>query len=524
MRFLHEKIWLSATAECPDRCAIVYQDKYLSYSQVWNSVSAFSNWLSNNIETGSRIAICLENIPEAVYSLYAIPAAGMIAVPIDANLHERNITHILNDAGAEVVITTDKQLGKLTKIIKNINLKTIIICGDKNNSFQKNPPVLYLNDLLDNRDNAVTLDMDGIKEEDTAVILYTTGTTGPKKGVMLSHFNLLSATGHINQFMQFDNGVIESLPMPLSHSFGFARLRSVFAVAGTVILENGLLRPELVLHHITRYKANSFSSVPAGFEILLNDYYIDQFRKVGRQLRFIEIGSAFMRSGHKKLLMECCPETRICMHFGLTEASRSTFIEFHSEKDYVHTAGRPSPNVSIKIVDKNSNALPINTPGEILIKADTVMKGYWANDKLTREVLKDGWLFTGDSGMIDRSGYLQLLGRKEDVINLGGIKVGPEEVESVLVSFPGISEAAVVGIFPSNGLDNQIIRAYLVVADKSSPVDCNELKRFCLRELEPYKVPQEFIILETLPKLSAGKIQRHLLREMTNGSFEKVSL
>ena len=192
---------------------------------------------------------------------------------------------------------------------------------------------------------------------DITLISYTTGTTGPQKGVMLSHRNLLSATNNINKFIGIDSGVIESVPMRLSHSFGFARLRCIFEVGGTVVLENGLLRPEKVLTNIKKYKVNALSLVPSGFTIIL-DYYKDLFKTIAQQIKHIEIGSSQMYERHKIELIKLCPKARICMHYGLTEASRSTMIEFNSEKQKLHTVGRASPNVKIRIVN---NLIIINT-------------------------------------------------------------------------------------------------------------------------------------------------------------------
>mgnify|MGYP001170344056 CR=1 FL=1 len=514
MSLLHKKLKYSAM-KYPDRYAIIHQENSLTYAKVWEIVSSFANWLSENMKRGSRIAICIENTPEVVYSLFAIPAAGMIAVPIEANIHEKNLFYILNDCNAEAMVTSGKQLDKLAKTYKNLNLKMIILCDKKNDMSQDGVSILSFDDLIKNSINSTKLDLTESNEKDTAVILYTTGTTGPKKGVRLSHFNLLSATVNINQFMQLHDGVVESLPMPLSHSFGFGRLRAVFDVGGTVILENGLIRPEWVLYNIDKYHANSFSSVPAGFEILLYGFFNEKFKEIGKNLRFIEIGSAFMLNEHKKLLIEYCPEAKICMHFGLTEASRSTFIEFHSDKNYLHTVGRSSPNVSIKVCDENGNSLADNTLGEILIKGDMVMQGYWNNYELTNKVLRNGWLHTGDLGFMDENGCLNLKGRKEDMINIGGLKVGPREVEEVLLRFDGILDVTVVGVTsPDIGnVNSQIIRAYLVVKERTKFADFQELKEFCLAEIEAYKVPREFVILDLLPKTDSGKIQRDLLEK-----------
>jgi len=301
---------------------------------------------------------------------------------------------------------------------------------------------------------------------------------------------------------------VESLPMPLSHSFGFARLRCVFDVGGTVILENGFLRPERVIENMRINNTNAISSVPAGFAILL-DHYFEQFQDISQYIKYIEIGSAFMRQKHKEMLMELCSNARICMHYGLTEASRSTFIEFHSDKDKLYTVGKPSPNVDVKIIDKNGVDLKLNETGEILVKGEMVMQGYWNKEKMTNESLTDGWLHTGDLGLVDSDGYVHLLGRKKEIINIGGLKVAPGEVEEVLLKYDGIVEAAVIGIKSSDNISDETIKAF-VVTDKST-LQIKHVEKYCLENLEPYKVPAQFEIVDSLPKTNSGKIQKHLL-------------
>lgn len=501
---LHDKLrhWVAKT---PERCAIRHGGTVLNYAEIWSAISGFTAWLLSNIKKGSRVLISLENRPEIVYSLYAIPVAGLIVVPIDANMHHRNLSYILADCDAEIIVTSNKQLQKIYNILDKSKVKIIILVDADAERHKDEIIILPFKGIIGSVDKKTDVNVAGT---DIAAILYTTGTTGPKKGVMLSHFNLISATSNINQFMRLSDGVIESLPMPLSHSFGFARLRAVFDVGGTVILENGLLRPEKLLFNMQKYKVNAFAAVPAAFEILLNEYYGPEFKKIAPQLEYIEIGSAFMRLEHKKILMEYCPKARICMHYGLTEASRSTFIEFRSQKDKLQTVGQQSPNVSVKIVNEEGKNL-FNAVGEIVIKGDMVMQGYWNKEKLTNRVLKDNWFFSGDLGLIDDDAYLHFVGRKEEVINIGGFKVGPEEIEAVLLKYEGIAEAAVVG--------QNSIKAYIVTKNISQGFDLRNLKKFCLSQLEPYKVPEEFILIRSLPKTISGKIQKYLLMEKENG-------
>lgn len=487
----------------PGRIAVYEKERAIPYSDLWDMVQRFGLWLGSRFETRSRIGMMLSNSWEAVVAYYGISYAGMIAVPLDIDMHPRNVSYIVRDCGICVFITDKKRkttlsrdcdLGDMTFILKEGSGDEAVIADH------------FLPDIVSGS-GMLPAGALNIHTEDTVVILYTTGTTGPRKGVMLSHGNLQAAVKNINTFMGFTDDIIESLPMRLSHSFGFARMRCVFETGGTVILENGLLRPELVLMNMMERKSNSISSVPAGFSIFL-EMFPELFLKVAPNIRYIEIGSDFMKRKHKEMLVQMCPNARICMHYGLTEASRAAFIDFRRDWKHLDTVGRPSPNVKIKIADDAGGMKEADRSGEILIRGDMIMNGYWGKPGLTRTCFSDGWFHTGDTGFFDSDGYLHLMGRKEEILNVGGMKIAPGEIEKILLKYDNIKEAAVVAINTQNSLTPKIIKAFIVLKDEKKSVGLQDLRKFCLKEMEGYKIPQALEILSELPKTDSGKIKR----------------
>ena len=488
-RLLHHSIKKMSETN-PDKIAIVFNDVEIRYKDVWEKIKQLSSRLAKDFHEGDRIGIVLDNSPELIFLLYAIPTSKLIAVPLDGFIHIKNLERIYDHCQLKAVISSKEIISKFP----GNNSKVSFIDVDS-----------IMNTTLNYSE--ITCD-----PSDTAIIMYTSGTSGLAKGVELSHFNLLSSAKNINSLMNIGEWAVETVPIPLCHSFGFGRIRCIFDVGGTVILEKGLLRPEKVIFNMKKYSSNGFCSVPSGFSIIL-DYYEKFFKEVSGSLKYIEICTSSMQLKHKLKLIEICPNTKIYYSYGLTEASRSAFIELNSEKKFIDSIGRPSPNVEIKIVDQNMHEIETNIEGELIIKGNMVMKGYLNDTEKTNTCLVGGWLKTGDIGKYDEHGYIQLIGREDDIINVGGLKVGPLEVEEVLKNYDGVEDCCVVGLkSDKDQFLNQIIKAYIVPIDKTFNLDFNLLKKYCLEYLEAYKIPKEFEIIDKIPKTDSGKIKRSLLR------------
>jgi long-chain acyl-CoA synthetase len=497
MNLLHEALRAGAR-RCPGKTALIAGEDRVSYAELWERVNRLAGFLASRFQAGARFGILLNNSIEAVAGLYAAPLAGMIAVPVDTDIHSKNLDRLLEGCGVGVLLTSGKYL---TRLGPN---RPVIIRTDGETMGTHS---IALDSILgDGRNESIPLPP--ASESDVACLLHTGGTAGEPKGVMLTHRNLFAAVRNIVSVTGLDGDVIESVPMRLSHSFGFARIRSVLERGGTAILEDGFLRPERLLHRIKKWEANALSAVPAGFAVLL-EHLAGPFSKIGPQIRFIETGSAMMSARHKEQLLGICPNAGVFMHYGLTESSRATFLDLRAERERWNTVGRPSPGIEIRIRDPRGNESGPNRTGEILVRGETTAAGYWHEHGLAP--FADGWLSTGDLGLVDESGYLTLSGRISEMINLGGIKVSPREIEDALLTQEEILEAAVVGVPAQDAVAGIIIKAFLTVRGPNQSPDFNSLKKACLRELEAYKVPQEFEVVSSLPKTEAGKVRKDLL-------------
>jgi long-chain acyl-CoA synthetase len=251
--------------------------------------------------------------------------------------------------------------------------------------------------------------------------------------------------------------------------------------------------------------------VPEGFNVLLR-LTGDTLGKYKSRLKYMEIGSSAMSADKKEHLMQLLPRTKLCMHYGLTEAAANIFTEFHRDKDKLHSLGKASPNISIKISDDEGNECAPNEIGEIMVNGDVVMQGYWNDPELTAFTLSDGWVHTGDLGVKDEAEYIYIKGRKDDIINIGGEKVSPLEIESAINQHPNITESACVSESDNNKMTGKTITAYVVLKDKSE-FDQEELITFLRNTIEEYKIPNRFEVISNLPKTPTGKIQREKLRQ-----------
>lgn len=466
----------------PDKTAMIWKQEQISYREVANNVRKAAAFLKiNGVEKGDRVVFYGDKNPLFTYIYLATHLLKAVAVPLDVKLPENRLMDLLNQTEPKLVLHPTESEHSFPQFPLD---ETIL---------RKSP-----------------IDEFGFPEkEDLADILFTTGTTGSAKGVKLTHRNILAGALNSNEFIGNDAEDIEIIPLPLHHAFGLRRLRTNLFLGATVIMVDGFLFPKLFFDAIEDYDATGICMVPSGFSIvkkLMKDRYIQHFKK----LKYIEFGSSSMKMEEKQELAENLPDTRICMHYGLTEAAANIFIEFHEAAGKLHALGKPSPNVHVAILSDVGEEKAIGEIGEIMVKGDIQTSGYWNNPELTEKSFVNGWFKTGDLGYKDDEGYIFLSGRKDDVINVGGKKVFPSEIETALNQHSAVKDSACVSVSEGSELTGERIKAFLVLKGKEEPT-MKELSQFLRDRLEPYKIPQEFQFIRKIPTTSSGKKLRDKL-------------
>jgi long-chain acyl-CoA synthetase len=467
----------------PSRDALVFGDRHVSYGELWSGVVGAAQELERSgIKPGERVLLAAPSVPAFAFAYFATHLTGATVVLLDPRAPAARRDALIERVGPALMIGVDAE----TRSVSTRTLKSIEGLGPRTD--EVGPPA----------------------SDDLADLLFTTGTTGRAKGVRLTHRNLIAAARHINATIGRVEGDVEVMPLPLMHSFGLGRLRCNLLAGATTVLVDGFRFHGELFEIMARHAATGFVGVPAVFAMMLRAGGAELAAFADR-LRYVEIGSAPMPIEHKLALRKLLPRTALWMHYGLTEASRSTFVEFHRHGNHLHTAGLAAPAVQLSIRDESGVEQPCGQDGLIWIAGPHVSPGYWDDPELGTSTFREGWVCSGDVGHLDEEGFLHLRGRKDDMINVGGYIVSPDEVERSLVEHPSVLDAACVGVPDGRGV-GVLLRAHVVQRPGSERPTGSELARWVAARLEPYKVPTVFLWEPQLPRTSSGKLTRSRLR------------
>lgn len=481
MKTIEEQIF-DQVQNIPDKVALISGDTEITYSQLWDYCLCAAEKLKQDyhLKKGDRVILSAAGNIEFVYAYFGVHIAGGICVPIDPDTNQTRFEYIEKSTTPVCVMG----------LLHNVKKETI-----------------PFTDVVNGTSKATYIVPE---QSQVADILFTTGTTGAPKGVALSYNNLSAAARNINAFIGNTSSDVELLALPVSHSFGLGRLRCTLSKGATVVMLGTFANVKKFFKEMARCQVTMFAMVPAswGFIKKMSGKYIGKFAD---QLKFIEIGSSFMPVEDKELLMSLLPKTRICMHYGSTEASRSAFMEFHTYKDNLLSIGKASPNVEIKIFTSQGTPAALGEEGEVCVKGEHVTCSYW-NETPERFAsdFYDGYFRTGDCGTMDAEGNIYLKSRIKEMINVGGKKVSPMEVEDILNTIPGIKESACIGIPDPGIVLGEVVKAFIVADDNLSD---EEIMQQLRPQLEVYKLPVEIERINAIPKTGSGKIQRLSLKK-----------
>ena len=480
MRSIERQIWETANSN-PDKTAIVCGKRQITYAELIKGISFAKSYFESlpKYRQGQIVIISANKGIEFVYAYFGAHLANLIAAPLDAQCNYSRLDYIIEMTDCNYIIGFDK-----------FETKAKAISLSEFNNLKESSEITRWPEL-----------------SSIADILFTTGTTGSPKGVPLSYANEAAAARNINEYIGNTSEDIELLALPISHSFGLGRLRCCLSIGQTLYLLGSFVNVKRLMRILKEGEISGFSMVPSSWKYL-QKLSGDQLGEAGRNLKYIEMGSASLSIEDKKHLSKLLPNTRVCMHYGLTEASRSAFLEFHQDSNHLSSVGKASPNTEIAIFDGNGNPVRNSVEGEICIKGEHVTSGYYHQDN--SDSYFGSYIRTGDYGKIDEDGYVTLSARIKDIINVGGKKVSPSEVEEAIIKIPGISDCACVGVRDTNGVMGEVVEAFVVREDKE--ITGADITNALNGKIEAYKIPVFYHWIDEIPRTGNGKILRTQLK------------
>lgn len=481
LKTIEEQIWANAASQ-PLKVAVKSGKKSATYKELCQRILGASQHYSNELKLakGNTVILAAGKQIEFLYAYFGAHLAGIKVVPIDAATNPTRLTYIIEQTNASLLIGFDDADNETPKV-----------------------PLSSFAELCEDFSEPEYPDLSDISD-----ILFTTGTTGKPKGVPLTFRNEAAAARNINEYIGNSRNDVELLALPVSHSFGLGRVRCCLSTGATLILLGSFANVKKIYKTIEEEHVTGFTMVPASWRYLkkLTGLRLGDF---STQLKYIEMGSAYFSKDEKKELADLLPDTRVCMHYGLTEASRSAFMEFHLDDQHLDSVGKASPHTDIRIFDENGIECECRSEGEICIKGEHTTSGY-LNTQIEKSFF--GCYFrTGDWGYKDENGYVYLISRKKELINVGGKKVSPIEVEEQLLKIEGIEDCACIGVADDEGVLGEVVKAF-IVKKAGCNLSVEDITSRLSGKLESYKIPVHYQWIDAIPKTQNGKIQRLLLK------------
>jgi len=496
-----DQIFLAAAKDSGERPYILLRDgPAATFANTFERASQLAGvFAAAGIKPGDRAASLLDNSREAIEFFVACAIAGAIGVVINGHSTSHEISALMADCQPVGLLTEKRFLERVTDVPAVANLRLRLIARGSAQGWDNYDEAIA---------KAVPLPVDNsFSDEAPALMIYSSGTTGKPKGILLSQRGLVLDARAMIEAIRYEKGDISLTILPLFSSFGFAFdfLHNAIMRNSVVILDK--FDEENALSCIERFRVTFMAGVPTMFARLFAEDKI-----TGRDvssLRLIDVGGGPVSVRLKRMLKQE-HGIDVVESYGLTEISPVASVQRSRTDADSASCGLPLPGFEVKVVDSNGQALPPGEPGELLFRSETFMIGYWNQPEQTAKTIVDGWLHTGDVGLLDKNGEIQILDRTKDLIVSNGFNVFPKEVENAIMEFDGVQECAVIGV--KDEIKGEIVHAY-VIPKMGVRLDADDVIAHCRERLSRYKVPREVHLIDRMPLTASGKIKRHALRE-----------
>jgi long-chain acyl-CoA synthetase len=466
---------------------LLREKESVSYKQLYVKCIKLADFLITQVGTGQNILLIAPNSVFFIIAYLGILKSGNVAVPLNPEIEQINLDFIKEKCQSKLVILTTQLFNKLhfegVSLIDERELYTIVDGESKVIEFSQ-----------------ITL------PNQLAEIIFTSGSTGEPKGVMISHKNLIANTGSIVEYLCLSENDTMLVVLPFYYCYGLSLLHTHLRVGGSIVLNNMFIMLGGVINDLKRFSCSGFAGVPSHFQILLRKS--DSFKATHfHDLRYVTQAGGKLHNAFIEEFIEVFPDVRFYVMYGQTEATaRLSWLSPEKLPEKIGSCGKSIPGVELKVVNEEGELVKPGETGEILAHGDNIMQGYYKDTESTDQVIKNGWLHTGDLAIVDEEGFIYLTARKKEIIKVGGRRVSPKEIEEVIVSMPEVIDCSIEAIFDE--ILGETMKAIVIVKDAAKEgvaVTPDSIKFWCASRLVSYKIPQIIELKEKITLTATGK-------------------
>lgn len=462
-----------------------------SYRDVFLESRKLANYIRRNIGQKKNILLATANSPFFVVVYLGILKSGNVCIPLNPQIEDEVLEFIIKKTNPEMLFFSENVMQHHSSELKSLS------------GIQLSAILKEENEYLD-----IDPEYDGSQ---LAAIMFTSGSTAVPKGVMLSHNNFIANTTSIIESLSLGPDDIMMVVLPFYYCYGLSLLNTHLRAGGSMVLNNNFVFFSQTIHYINTYQCTGFAGVPSHFQLLLRK--TDLFKKIKiPSLRYVTQAGGLLHNSFINEFIDIFPQVKFYIMYGQTEATaRLSVLPPEKLREKMGSIGRGIPGVELTVIDEKQYPVSPGEIGEIVVKGENIMIGYFNDPFSTGEVLKNGWLHTGDLATIDEEGFVFITARKKEIIKIGGIRISPREIEEVIVKMNGVVDCTAEGVY--DDLLGEAIKVTVVVNESGKKITVDDLKRYCGTRLAAYKIPTYFSFHETMEISSTGKKVKQVYSE-----------
>lgn len=462
-----------------------------SYRDVFLESRKLAEYIRKNVGQHKNILLTTANSPFFIIVYLGILKSGNVCIPLNPQIEDEVLKFIIENTNPEMLFFSENVLQSHAPGLKSYSeIQLAEILKEESEYMDVEP------------------EFDGSR---MAAIMFTSGTTSLPKGVMLSHDNFIANTSSIIESLSLSKDDIMMVVLPFYYCYGLSLLNIHLRVGGSMVLNNNFVFFSQTIHYINTYHCTGFAGVPSHFQLLLRKTDLFRESKIP-SLRYVTQAGGRLHSSFINEFIDVFPQIQFFVMYGQTEATaRLSILPPDKLREKMGSIGKGIPGVEFLVI--NDEQIPVNPGevGEIVVKGKNIMMGYFDDPVSTAEVLKNGWLHTGDLATVDEEGFVFITARKKEIIKIGGIRISPREIEEVIVKMKGVVDCTAEGVYDE--LLGEAIKVNVVVNEYGKKITADDLKRYCGTKLASYKIPTYVSFHESMELSSSGKKVKQVYSE-----------